>query len=316
LQPRTKPQREAIELIREIAKVNAALDKNLESMRKCVENNSILHFNFNQTVTGTHRLSSSGRDYKMQGQNLPREFKPLFKARNEGWYIGEIDQAQLEYRVAVFLGKDKAGLDSIRAKIDRHSVTAEYLFGKNWKEQANAKELRTAAKAHTFKPLFGGSTGSPLERKYYEAFKREHAGITRTQNEWINDVLRTGYLRTITGLIFYFSGTHSTSSGYVINSSAIRNYPIQSLATADIVPIGVAYLWALMEACGMNSYLVNTVHDSAVAEVHPDEIELFKMLGVYSFTTAVYGYLKRVYNIDFNVPLEAKITVTKNWGEK
>lgn len=315
LKPKNNSQREVLELIQEIAKVNAALDKNLSSMKTCVEADGLIHFNFNQTVTGTHRLSSNGRDYKMQGQNLPREFKPLFRSRFEGYLMGEIDQAQLEYRVAVFLGQDAAGLRSILDRVDRHQRTAEIIFGTD-PSQPNYKELRTRAKAHTFKPLYGGSSGSRAERQYYEAFKREHQGITRTQDEWINTVLRTSCLRIPSGLIFYFPGTHTTSSGYVVNSSSICNYPVQSFATADIVPISVTYLWALMIAAEMKSFLVNTVHDSVVAEIHPDEVELFKELGVYSFTRAVYGYLKRVYNVEFNVPLEAEVSIHTHWGDK
>jgi DNA polymerase I-like protein with 3'-5' exonuclease and polymerase domains len=314
LKAKNKKQRDVLDLISKLVKVNSALDKNLKGLLKCVENGDILRFKFNQTVTSTHRLSSSGAEYKMQGQNLPREFKPLFCSRNEGWYVGEIDQAQLEYRVAVFLGHDKKGLESIVSRVDRHEVTAHKIFGVS-PEDENFKEFRTRAKAHTFKPLYGGSSGSPAERRYYNSFRQEHRGITETQQGWINEVLKNGFLTTITGLRFRFPGTRITESGYILNSSSICNYPIQSLATAEIVPISVVYIWHLMEAANMQSFLVNTVHDSVVAEVSPDERELFSELGVLSFTKIVYWYLKKVYGIEFDVPLEAEIKIEKFWGD-
>jgi DNA polymerase I-like protein with 3'-5' exonuclease and polymerase domains len=70
-----------------------------------------------------------------------------------------------------------------------------------------------------------------------------------------------------------------------------------------------------MEALDMKSFLVNTVHDSAVAEIHPDETELFKEVGVYSFTRVVYEYLRRVYNVEFNVPLEAEVSIHTHWAD-
>ena len=49
----------------------------------------------------------------------------------------------------------------------------------------------------------------------------------------------------------------------------IKNYPVQSFATADIVPIALLHIDGLLK--GMKSCIVNTVHDSIVIDVHPDE---------------------------------------------
>ena len=65
----------------------------------------------------------------------------------------------------------------------------------------------------------------------------------------------------------------------------------------------------------MKSFLINTVHDSSVAEVHPDEIELFKEIGELSGVFVVKEYLKKIYNIDFNVPLEVEVQLSKNWAD-
>jgi len=106
-----------------------------------------------------------------------------------------------------------------------------------------------------------------------------------------------------------------TSDGYVENNTKVRNYPIQYLATGEITPIGVTYLWHRMKERQMQSFLVNTVHDSALGEIHPDEVELFKELGVQSFTGDTYRYLKQVYDIDFNIPLEGEVTLGPHWAE-
>ena len=69
-----------------------------------------------------------------------------------------------------------------------------------------------------------------------------------------------------------------------------------------------------MRENNMQSYLVNTVHDSVVAEIHPDEGELFDELAVQSFTTDVYEYLLEEYGIEFNLPLGVEIKTGTHWS--
>jgi DNA polymerase I-like protein with 3'-5' exonuclease and polymerase domains len=158
-------------------------------------------------------------------------------------------------------------------------------------------------------------SGTDREREYYQAFKDKHKGITAAQGRWIDEVLKTKELVTVTGLRFYWPDTKVTRSGYVVNTTAICNYPVQSFATADIVPIGMVYQWHLMNAAEMRSFLVNTIHDSTIGEVAPGEHELYEEIANFSLTGAVVEYLKVVYNIDFNVPLEAEIKIGKHWSD-
>ena len=65
----------------------------------------------------------------------------------------------------------------------------------------------------------------------------------------------------------------------------------------------------------MESFLVNTVHDSAISELHPDEAAEFTELCKYSFTHLVYHYLKEVYDVEFNVPLGVGVKIGPNWGK-
>ena len=37
---------------------------------------------------------------------------------------------------------------------------------------------RQEAKAHTFKPLYGGVTGTDAQQRYYRAFKEKYEGVT------------------------------------------------------------------------------------------------------------------------------------------
>jgi len=320
LKPKNKKQAKLQSLQKEASNVGAALSKALNKFMDCVteRDDNILFAALIQTRTATQRLASLGKEYKAQMQNIHRIFKPLFKAREEDWLVGEFDQAQLEYRVAVFLGQDEAGMKSIVEKIDRHAITATKIFGDEFVNPSSKErrdELRTDAKADTFKPLYGGQSGTPGQVAYYEAFKAEHTGIVTAQTKWKHDALNTGRVRIPTGLTFYFPNTKMTKTGYITNSTNICNYPVQSLATADIVPVMVTYMWYFMRAAKLQSFLVNTVHDSAIAEIHPDETKVMEDIASHSGTDVVIKYLKHVYNIDFNVPLEVESKFASHWND-
>lgn len=322
LKATTKKQKRFVELQREISKVEAALSKTLDKFFACVTETEdhILTASINQTITQTQRLSSTGKNYKAQFQNFPREYKPLVCARNEGWEIGDGDQSQLEFRVAAELGQDEQAIKDIKEGVDVHTVTASIIFKEDgWeileKKSSKWEELRTTAKTRTFKPLYGGTSGTDLEREYYEYFRRHYEGISKTQQSWIDEVLRTKKLKTITGLTFFWPNARLTGTGFVIGTQQICNYPVQSFATADIVPIGLVYQWHLMKANNLKSFLVNTVHDSTVGEVHPKEKKIYEEIVKKSLVDYTIRYLKKVYDIDFKVPLNVDVKFSRNWND-
>jgi len=100
LKGRNKKQRTLLEALGKRSIIEAQLTKTLNKFKACTDNGDILYAQFNQCVTQTHRLSSSGTEYGVQFQNMPRIFKPCIKARNKGWDVCEADGAQLEFRVA------------------------------------------------------------------------------------------------------------------------------------------------------------------------------------------------------------------------
>jgi hypothetical protein len=89
----TEKQREFVALRKRLGKVNAALTKSLRFFQgACKENGGVFHAEINQTKTATHRTSSTGIPMKFamypesgpmsaQFQNLPNDFKRLFRAR-------------------------------------------------------------------------------------------------------------------------------------------------------------------------------------------------------------------------------------------
>ena len=148
---------------------------------------------------------------------------------------------------------------------------------------------------------------------YYKWFAEHYVGVAEVQQSWIDQALTTKKVKLPHGFTFYFPHCSMSRTGYVNDTTSICNYPVQHFATGEIVPIAVVYLWHLMKA--MESFLVNTVHDSAIAELHPDETAEFMECSKYAFTHLVYHYLKEAYDIEFNVPLGIGVKIGPNWGK-
>lgn len=285
----------------------------LDKFKACCEDGGILYGRLNQSVTQTHRLSSSGKKHKVQLQNLDRNFKRFVVSNHPDYYVAEADGKQLEFRIAVDMGKDKTGLEDIRAKKDIHKFSGSVIF--QLPEDEVKGEVRTAAKPYTFKPLYGGNSGTERELEYYAAFRKRYNGVYRTQKQWTLNVLSKGSLITPYGLRFYWPNTKISRSGYISNTPSIFNYPVQGFATAEIIPLTVYYLWTRMKEKCPKSKLINTVHDSIVAMVHKDEVEEFVECCKTAFTTDVYQHLLDHYEYRMVVPLGTEIKVGKYWGD-
>ena len=319
---KTEKQKKYMGLLQQFSKLNAAVTKNLAYFYGVVmeKDDAIMFAQFNQITTVTHRLSSSGiptyfelfQDAKsIQFQNMPRIYKKLVSARKAGWKMGEADGAQIEFRVAAFCGQDKVACQEIVNRFDVHLFTASELNSITIQEVDD--DLRTAAKSRTFKPLYGGKFGTEAEMKYYAAFRDKYPGITSWQQRNEAVCLQYKKMTTCTGLEFYFPSCRMVGD-YNPDWPSICNYPVQSLATAEIVPIAVVYLWHVMK--GMQAFMCNTVHDSVVWEAPDEELEQMFELCNWAFLDAVYEYLEIVYGLQFNVPLGLGFTVGTHWGAK
>lgn len=150
---------------------------------------------------------------------------------------------------------------------------------------------------------------------YYDAFKDKHKGITSWQEENIHKVLKTGKLRVPSGLVFYFPTTRVTKTGYIENTANICNYPVQNFATGDIVPLGLVFFWHRLKVSGIQSRIINTIHDSVIGEVHPDELEIYDSIGEQAMIGDVLWGLKKLFDYEFITPLEAEGEYFRNWSD-
>jgi len=294
--------------VRRLSAVETYLSSFVEGISTHVKQDGKLHVRLLQHRTGTGRLS--GADPNMQ--NMPRggtfPVKRVFKSRWDGGHVMEADFAQLEFRVAAFLSQDRTAIDEVTTGFDVHSYTAKVI------SDAGQHMSRQEAKAHTFAPLYGASGfgRTQAEAEYYQQFTKKYSGIAKWHTSLASEALNTGKITTPSGREFAFPDVQRRRNGSVTYFTQIKNYPVQSFATADIVPISLIYIDKMLEVNKLNSCIVNTVHDSIVIDVHPNEKE--KVLRIISRTNEVLTSLvNKRWNLDFNVPLLLEAKIGPNW---
>tara|TARA_Y100000004_G_scaffold156072_1_gene180963 strand:- start:1946 stop:3976 length:2031 start_codon:yes stop_codon:yes gene_type:complete len=273
----------------------------VEGIKKHTKPNGFLYPNFMQCITRTGRLSSRDPNFQNQPRGGTFPIRKVITSRFENGKVAEIDFAQLEFRTAVFLAQDEQGMKDIENGVDVHQYTAD-IIGVS----------RQEAKGHTFKPLYGGMSGTDDEKRYYDAFKDKYKGITSWHEKLQNEALKYKMITLPTGRQYAFPTVERMPWGGTSFSTQIKNYPVQGFATADIVPLACINIQELVDKHNLKSMLINTVHDSVVADIHPDE-ETQMVAVMREGAAKVVESLKDIYNIDFNVPLETEVKIGYNW---
>ena len=293
--------KEFIEAIIRYNSVDTYLHTFVAGIKSFKNERNILHPKFMQAVTATGRLSSRDPNFQNQPRGGTFPIRKVVVSRFEGGRILEVDFSQLEFRTAVFLAQDKQGMEDIKNKIDVHQYTAD-IIGVS----------RQDAKAHTFKPLYGGITGTEEEKRYYRRFAEKYRDITEWHKQLQTEAIKLKRIKTPTGREYSFPYAERMPWGGSSYSTQIKNYPVQGFATADIVPLACIKIYELMKEQKVKSLLINTVHDSIVADVYPgEEVVMSKIFK--QGTASVIPALKQYYGINFNIPLDTDVKMGYNW---
>ena len=306
---RVKGMTDAIDFLSKVRRLSAVetyLSSFVDGIRMYTKQDGKLHVRLLQHRTATGRFS--GADPNMQ--NMPRggtfPVKKVFVSRFAGGKILEADFAQLEFRAAAYLSQDGVAIEEVSTGFDVHSYTAKVIT------DAGQPTDRQTAKAHTFAPLYGatGFGRTPAEAEYYTHFTEKYKGIGVWHSRLAKEAVNTRKITTPSGREFAFPDVVRKASGRVSHFTQIKNYPVQSFATADIVPLALLHIDKLLD--NMQSCVVNTVHDSIVIDVHPDEER--SVIEVINKTNNELPNLITIrWGLVFNVPLLLEAKIGPNW---
>jgi len=292
--------------VRRLSAVDTYLSSFVDGIKNYTKEDGMLHVSLLQHRTSTGRLSGANPNM----QNMPRggtfPVKKVFVSRFDGGKILEADFAQLEFRAAAFLSQDEVAIEEVSTGFDVHAYTAKVI------SDAGQPTSRQDAKAHTFAPLYGatGFGRTKAEAAYYEHFTEKYKGVASWHSRLAKEAIETQKIKAPSGREYSFPDVVRKASGRVSYFTQIKNYPVQGFATGDIVPLALLHIDMLLN--NMQSCIVNTVHDSIVVDVHPEEER--KVLDIIDMTNKELPNLITLrWGIKFNVPLLLESKIGPNW---
>jgi DNA polymerase I-like protein with 3'-5' exonuclease and polymerase domains len=292
--------------LKRLSAVSSYLSAFVDGISNFTKHDGFLHVGLTQHITATGRFS--GRNPNMQ--NMPRggtfPVKRVFVSRWDGGKIMEADFAQLEFRTAAFLAQDEKAMEEINTGFDVHSYTAQVIT------DAGQKTSRQDAKAHTFAPLFGatGYGRSKAEAAYYKHFVEKYEGIAAWHKKLGDEAMRFMKITNRSGRQYAFPNVRRRDNGMPSHFTMIKNYPVQGFATGDVVPVVLNELHELLQP--LHSCVVNSVHDSMVVDVHPDEEQ--QVLDIIELLNKnINDLVEKTYNVTMNVPLLLEAKIGPNW---
>jgi len=292
--------------LKRLSAVSSYLSAFVDGISNFTKHDGFLHVGLTQHITATGRFS--GRNPNMQ--NMPRggtfPVKRVFVSRWDGGKIMEADFAQLEFRTAAFLAQDEKAMEEINTGFDVHSYTAQVIT------DAGQKTSRQDAKAHTFAPLFGatGYGRSKAEAAYYKHFVEKYEGIAAWHKKLGDEAMRFMKITNRSGRQYAFPNVRRRDNGMPSHFTMIKNYPVQGFATGDVVPVVLNELHELLQP--LHSCVVNSVHDSMVVDVHPDEEQ--QVLDIIELLNKnINDLVEDTYNVTMNVPLLLEAKIGPNW---
>lgn len=197
-------------------------------------------------------------------------------------------------------------LAEILAGVDVHAYTAKVLT------DAGQPTSRQDAKPRTFRPLYGGQSGTPAEMAYNKAFMQKYTGLSEWHDYLLDTACAKHVIRSPSGREYLFPEAARNFYGYVKGSTQIKNYLVQGFATAEYIPICCIRLRKLFKKHEVKSLIINTVHDSIVCDVFPGELDVIISLVKLAFLGAREELYER-YSYNFEVPLGVEIKNGHNW---
>jgi DNA polymerase family A len=224
----------------------------------------------------------------MSDFNIKKFFTSQF---GEDGILLEIDWNQLEICALAEITGDSVLIAELNSGVDIHRANAAAWLLK--KPEDVAKEERRSAKTMTFMLQYGASAKKIAEtlniprggaQSFQEVYRSKYADVA----DWHDNLktIKTDHMKScgekpfglvwtspITGRsLSYSPKIPPDGKPWYISSTEMMNYPPQSLATGDMVPIVLNMLMErlfrakLIPLCEFT----NTVHDSYTFDVHSD----------------------------------------------
>jgi DNA polymerase I-like protein with 3'-5' exonuclease and polymerase domains len=326
-----------IESLLQYRELSKQLSTYVQGLSKHIIDNGGQHFihgKLNHTATVTGRLSSTNPNLQNISNN---PIKQIFTSRYKDGVIVEMDFNQLEVVALAHVTGDLQLIHDISSGADIHSELYKGMFGRY-----PTKEERKPFKARTFQLIYGAGAkaiskqaGCSLEeaKKFVDVFygrypqvgfwhkdfaaQVERYATYELDDDGFREKTKTYILNTETGRKFCFKEYHSDSSWstrtYNFSPTELKNYPVQGLATGDIVPMMLGVMFRLLKGRD-DVKMVNTIHDSLMFDVKLSSADDF-VKGMTELLQNTHVYFETTFGKPLALKLNAGASVGINWYE-
>ncbi len=264
---------------RKLSKLKSTYVDSLADLRHPEDNR--VHTSFNQTVTSTGRLSSSGPNL----QNIPvrteqgREIRKAFVPR-EGWTLMAADYVQIELRILAHLSGDKALVEAFATGQDIHTAAAALVY--NVDQSEVTRDQRRKAKEVNYGIPYGVSGWGLAQRlrssiqeaqELIDQYTRSYPGVMRFLNTLVEKARATGYAETMLGRRRYIPTINARNRNERNFAERVAvNMPIQG-TQADMIKRAMVAIHDRLEESDLQAKLLLQVHDELVLECSPEEAD-------------------------------------------
>jgi len=225
----------------------------------------------------------------------------------------KVDAKQLEWRVAVWLSRDKVGIDEINSGADIHLlnqgafnlptrlISKKYLFRTIFRGSGYAFAMDNEFKHVSTDPDFWDGVNEKFYKKYkdLDAWHQKLAQtvaagkpiVSPLGREWMIPLGKDGKLPW----------------------TVLTNSPVQGTGH-DVMSIGRISLRNRLKANGLKSLMVSTVHDDIKLDCPDHEVDQ-----VVEITHSVFNDIpknfKKLYNVDLPIPFPGETFIGTNLGD-
>lgn len=250
-----------------------------EGLQTCVSEDGRIHTHFNQTITGTGRISSTDPNL----QNIPirtelgRELRKVFYPK-EGCCFVDADYSQIELRLMASMSGDEKMIEAFKSGKDIHKSTASQVFNIPFDEVSS--EERRRAKAVNFGIIYGISAfglsqdigiDRKAAKKYIDDYLATYPSIDNYQKNTVTEAKETGFTKTLFGRIRPIP--ELKDANFMRRQSGERiamNAPLQGTA-ADIMKIAMINIFNRLRKENFKSKMIIQVHDEVLIETYLSE---------------------------------------------
>ena len=228
----------------------------------------------------------------------------------------QADAKALEWVCATYLSQDKTAIQEILNGTDQHTDN-QLRFG---------LPSRLIAKTFVFRLIYGGSAYSYANdpnftdvskqesfwQNVIEEFYKKYSDLGKWHKQIVEQATRDRKLTMPTGRVYNYEPEIKYGKAKWPRTK-ILNYPVQGLG-ADLMAIArVSLSNRLKDMQGIK--LVNTVHDSIILDFDEKICDNNSIVAIVDkcFTDIPLNF-KKLFGVDFNLPMRVECQVGPNWG--